>query len=136
MIDNSINEGSSWIIESADAEYLNFSIYSPLPGSTYIELPRRLRNSMKDLLNTKNNDNKYFLWSHIRYLNPLKIHSERITKANKNMINDHDHEGIECLASRKYFHKIEKKTFLLMYFVTKIIWFLLLMCRMKNVKTV
>ena len=49
---------------------------------------------MKGLINIKNNDNKCFLWCHIRHLNPLKIHPERITKAHKNMVNDLDYNGI------------------------------------------
>ena len=62
--DNWINEGSGWVIESVDAEYINISIFSPLSGSTYIELCRRLRNSMKGLVNINNNDNKCCLWCH------------------------------------------------------------------------
>ena len=46
-------------------------------------MSNKLRNLMKGLVNIKNNDNKYFLWCHIRHLNPLKIHSERITKRDK-----------------------------------------------------
>ena len=65
-IDNWINEESGWMIESVDAEYVNISVYSPLSGSTYIKLPHKLRNSMKGLTNIKNNDNKCFLWCHIR----------------------------------------------------------------------
>ena len=38
-IDNWINEGSGWIIESMQSQYVNISIYSPLSGSTCIELP-------------------------------------------------------------------------------------------------
>ena len=57
-IHNWINEGSGWVIESVDAEYVNVSIFSPLSGSTYIQLPCRLKNSMKD--------NKCFLWCDIR----------------------------------------------------------------------
>ena len=38
-IGNWINEGSSWIIESIEAQYVNISVYSPLIGSKYIELP-------------------------------------------------------------------------------------------------
>ena len=38
---------------------------------------------MKGLIKIKNSDNKCFLWCHIRHLNPLKIHPERITKLNK-----------------------------------------------------
>ena len=37
-IDNWINKGSGWIIESIDGEYVNISAYNPLIGSTYIEL--------------------------------------------------------------------------------------------------
>ena len=61
-IDNWIKEGSSWIIKSIEAQYVNISIYSPLIGSTYIELPDGLKNSMKGLINIKNNDNKCFFW--------------------------------------------------------------------------
>ena len=82
-IDNCINEGSGWIIESIDAEYVNISIYSPLSGSSYIKLLNKLKNSMKGLINIKNNGSKYFLYCHIRHLNPLKTHPERITKADK-----------------------------------------------------
>ena len=38
-IDNWINKGSGWIIESINGEYVNISAYSPLIGSTYIEFP-------------------------------------------------------------------------------------------------
>ena len=70
-IDNCINEGSGWVIEYVDKRYVNISIFSLLSGSTYIELPCRLKNAMKDLINIKNNDNKCFLWCHIRHLNLL-----------------------------------------------------------------
>ena len=78
------------VIESADAEYVNISVYSPLSGSTYIELPCQLKNSVKSLINVKSNDNICFLWCHIRHLNPLKTDPERITRADKKMINDLD----------------------------------------------
>ena len=42
-IDNWINEGSGWVIGSTDAEYVNISTFSSLLGSTYKELPRRLK---------------------------------------------------------------------------------------------
>ena len=42
-INNWINEGSGLVIESRDVEYVNISDFIPLSGSTYIELPRRLR---------------------------------------------------------------------------------------------
>ena len=48
-----------------DGGYVNISICNPLLGSPYIKLPDKLRNSIKGLINIKNNDNKCFLWCHI-----------------------------------------------------------------------
>ena len=64
---------------------------------------------MKGLINVKNNNNKYFLWCHIRHLNPLKTHPKRIANANKSIINELDYESIEFPASKKYYCKIELK---------------------------
>ena len=66
-----------------ETQYVNISVYSPLIGSTYMELSDELKNSIKGLINIKNNDNKCFLWCHIRYLNLVKRHPERITKEDK-----------------------------------------------------
>ena len=46
-IDSKINEGSGWIVESIDGEYVNISAYSPLVGNTYIELLDELKIPMK-----------------------------------------------------------------------------------------
>ena len=64
---------------------------------------------MKSLINIKSSYYKCFLWFHIRYLNPLKIHSEKKPIAGKNMLNNLDYKGIEFPVSRKDFDKIEKK---------------------------
>ena len=72
--DNCISEESGWIIQSVDAEYVNVSIYSPLSGSSSIQSPFKVRNSIKGLINIKTNDSKCFVWCHIRHINPLKAH--------------------------------------------------------------
>ena len=108
-IDNWINEGSRWIIESIEVQHVSFSVYSPLSGSTYIELPNKLKNVMKGLINIKNNDNKCFLWCHIRHLNLVKTHPERIMKEDKNMINDLKYEGIKFHVSKKDYCRIERQ---------------------------
>ena len=48
MIDNWINEGSGWIIEFIESQYINISTYRPLPGSSYIDLPVELKNQKND----------------------------------------------------------------------------------------
>ena len=82
-IENWINQESGWIIESTNGEYVNISFYSPLMGSTYTELPDKLKNPMKGLFNIKTNDNKYFLWCHIRHLNLIETHRKRIAKEDR-----------------------------------------------------
>ena len=72
-----------------------FLFIPPLSGSAYIDLPDKLNNPIKGLVNIKSNDNKCFLWCHIRHLNTLKIHPERLTKADKSMVNDFDYEGVK-----------------------------------------
>ena len=55
-------------------------MYSPLVGSTFVELPDKLKNSKKRLINIKNNDNKCFIWCHVRHLNSVSKNPQRITK--------------------------------------------------------
>ena len=88
---------------------MNISVYSPLIGSTYIDLPNGLKNLMKGLMNIKSNDSKCFLWRHIRHLNLVKAHPERITKVDKKMINGLDYEGIKFPVSKKDCCRIEKQ---------------------------
>ena len=91
---------------------------------------------MKVLINIKNN-NKCLLWCYIRHLNPLKIHPERITKADKNMVNDLDYEGIKFLSLRKILTRLERKAmFALMWFAMKITLLNLFIYEINNVKTV
>ena len=78
-------------------------------GSTYIELPEKLETPMKGLTNIKNNYNKCFLGCHIRHLNPLKIHPERVKRVDKKMIHDLDYEGIKFSISKKDYCRIERQ---------------------------
>ena len=45
MIDNWINEGSAWIIELIEYQYINISTYRPLSEKSYIKLRTKLRSS-------------------------------------------------------------------------------------------
>ena len=47
MLDNWINEGSGWIIEFIESQYINISAYRPLSGSSYVDLPVELKNPKK-----------------------------------------------------------------------------------------
>ena len=108
-IDKWVSEGSGWVIDRIDSHYLNVTLYKPLNGSSYIELPLELRNSKKGLINMKNKDEEYFRWCHIRHLNPQTKYPERIKKEDKSKIEKLDYSGIEFPISKKDYNKIEKK---------------------------
>ena len=56
MIDNWINNGSGWNVESIESQYIKISTYRPLVGSSYMELPADLKSRRKGLINIKNKD--------------------------------------------------------------------------------
>ena len=86
LISQWISEGSGWTIQSVDSHYLNIVKYKPMNGSSYIQLPSELRNSMKGLINMKNEDNECFRWCHIRHLNPQEKYPQRIKKTDKQYV--------------------------------------------------
>ena len=94
-IDNWINEGSGWIVELMESQYINIPTYRPLPESSYIKLPAELKSLKKGLINIKNNVQKCFLWCDVRHVNPVKIHPERITREDKEIVNDLNHDRVE-----------------------------------------
>ena len=59
-IDIWVSEGSGSTIDKIDSNYINIVVYQPLNGLSYIELPTKLRNSKKGLINIKNKDDERF----------------------------------------------------------------------------
>ena len=78
-----INESSGQVIDKIEGSYINVANYESLLGTSYIQLLEKSRNAKKCLINIKNKDHKYFLWCHIRLINPGDSHSERIKKEKK-----------------------------------------------------
>ena len=101
VIDKWVSEGLGWVIDRIDSHYLNVTLYKPLNGSSYIELPTELRNPKKGFINIKNKDGKCFRCCHIRHLNPQTEHPERIKKEDKKMINELNYDGIDFPLSPK-----------------------------------
>ena len=69
-----------------------------------MKLPAELKSSKKGLFHIKNNDQKCFLWYHVRHSNPVKIHPGK-TKSLLIILN-YDYE---FPVRQKDFSKIEKK---------------------------
>ena len=94
-----INKGSSLVIEPINDEYVNIFVFSQLSASSYIELLNKLKNSIKGLINIKNNYNKCFLWCLIRLL----------TIADKKWLIILVIKALNFLPLKKIFGKIKKK---------------------------
>ena len=109
VIDKWVSEGSRWVIDRIDSHCLNVTLYEPLNGSSYIELPTDLGNSKKGLINMNNKDEECFRWCHIRHLNPQTKYPERIKKEDKKMINELNYDGIDFPLSQKHYNKVEKQ---------------------------
>ena len=109
MIDVWINNGSGWIIELIESQYINISTYRPLSGSSYMDLPVELRSPRKGLINIKNKDKKCFLWCHVRHINPSNEHPERIKTTDKKIAEKLDYDEIEFPVKEKAFNKIDVK---------------------------
>ena len=102
-----LSEGSQWVIDEILVHYLNIINYQPLRGGSYLELPKLLKNPKKKLVNLKNEDEKCLLWSHIRHLNPQKVHPERIKLTDKEFAKKLDYSGVSFPVKIKDINKIE-----------------------------
>ena len=108
LISQWVSEGSGWTVQSIESHNINIANYSPLKGSSFIELPPEINRS-KGLVNIKNKDNECFRWCHIRHLNPQDKNPQRITKTDKNFIEQLDYSNIEFPVTVKQINKIEKQ---------------------------
>ena len=101
-------EGSGWVFLEVENLTLHTDIWDPIKASSYIDIPPELKNK-KALINMKNEDNKCFLWSVLRGLNPKDEHPERIDKDLKSKENTLNMEGIEYPVSLKDIKRFEKQ---------------------------
>ena len=94
-------EGSGWVFLEVENLTLHTDIWDPIKASSYIDLPNELKNK-NAIVNMKNKDNKCFLWSVLRGLNPSKDkHPSRIDKDLKSKENTLNMEGIEYPVNTK-----------------------------------
>ena len=104
-----ISKGSGWVIERIHKLYFNVVSYVPLKGRSYFPLPEELRHHRKGLINLQNDDNECFRWCHVRHLNPLKHHNERITQKDRGIAKTLDYSGVTFPVTIRDMGKIEKQ---------------------------
>ena len=78
-IDKWTREGSGWVVTRVLCLYVNIAKCAPLKGSSYIELPKYLKNE-KALINVKNEDQKWLMWALLSALHPVRKNSDRVSK--------------------------------------------------------
>ena len=102
-------EGSGWVFLEVENLTLHTDIWDPIKGSSYIDLPKELKNK-KAIINMKNKDNnKCFLWCVLRALNPKDKDAERIDKDLKSKEHTLNMEGIDYPVSLKDIKRFEKQ---------------------------
>ena len=86
MINAWINNGSGWIIELTESQYINISTYRPLVGSSYIDVPIELKHPRKELINIKKKIRNVFYGVMLDILILLKIIQEKFKKLIKDFL--------------------------------------------------
>ena len=108
LINGSSGGGSGWIFYKIIKLELHTVSYRPLRGNTWIPLPKELADK-KAIINMKNKDNKCFMWSVLRALNPTNNHPERIDKELMEKEDDLNMKDIEYPVSLKDIDRFEKQ---------------------------
>lgn len=72
-----IHKGSNWVVNKIVCLEVHTVKYSPISGSSYMELPSKLYYS-RGVINIKNEDQKCFLWSIIAALHPVDANSSYV----------------------------------------------------------
>ena len=99
---------SGWTFHSIIKLEMHTVAYKPLEGGSYIKLPKEIANK-KAVVNMKNtSDDKCFLWSVLRALNPVKDHKARIDDKLKSKINTVNMGDIRYPVTLKNVSKFEK----------------------------
>ena len=105
----SASGASSLVISKINTQYIDIIEYKPLKGSSYIKLPKAIKNPKMGLINIKNEDQKCFAYCLIYHLNQSKIkNNPQRVSIYKQYENTVDFTGIEFPVSIKDIPKIEK----------------------------
>ena len=98
--------GTGWHFHSVINLELHTVEWDPLKGSSYIDLPKKLKDK-KAITSIKNNDDKCFLWCVLRALNPIKKNKEIIDGTLKSKIDTLNMKDIKYPVSLSDIKKFE-----------------------------
>ena len=101
-------EGSGWQFKEVEKLVLHTTRWDPLNAGSYMELPPALKNT-KAIINMKNQDDKCFLWSVLRALNPKDKNAERVDNDLKNKVDTLNIQGIQYPVSFRGIDRFESQ---------------------------
>ena len=101
-------DGSGWVFVKVEKLVLHTTRWDPVNAGSYIELPQALKNR-KAIINMKNQDDKCFLWSVLRALNPKDNHPERIDNDLKSKVDILNMQGIQYPVSFRGIDRFESQ---------------------------
>ena len=108
-IQKSLGKSSGLIIDSVIDHTINISKYNPLAGCSYIKLPKELNHTRKGLINVQNSDeNEWFKWSIVRYLNPVDCNAAKLQTLIKNLLKKVDLKDIKFAVKIRDIQKTKK----------------------------
>jgi hypothetical protein len=99
--------GSGLILKAIKSLTVSLVKYTPLQGSSYIELPKYIKDK-KACINIKNEDNKCFLWCLLANIYSVDKNAERVSNYKK-YEKELDCEGFEFPMKVKDIKKFEKR---------------------------
>ena len=100
-----LRNGSGWYFKEVISFEIHTVDYKPIKGSSFISLPVFIKRK-NAIINIKNEDDKCFLWSVLRYLHPKQCHGERVADL-REYENDLNFRGINFPVKVKDITKFE-----------------------------
>ena len=102
-----LRNGSGWYFKEVVSFEIHTVDYKPIKGSSFISLPEFIKRK-NAIINIKNEDDKCFLWSVLRYLHPKQCHGERVADL-REYENDLNFKGINFTVKVKDITKFENQ---------------------------
>ena len=101
-------EGSGWQFMKVVKLVLHTTKWDPMSAGSYMELPQALKNR-KAIINMKNQDDKCFMWSVLRALNPKDKNAERVDNDLKSKVDTLNMQGIRYPVSFRDIDRFESQ---------------------------
>ena len=105
-LDEFLEDGSGWKLDSIESLDIHTVKYTPLNGSSYIKLPLALE-AKKAIINMKNKDDECFKWCVTRALNPVADHAYRVTNVLREQAKKLDWSNLKFPLAVKDIHRFE-----------------------------